>query len=139
MHNIQHSIVCVSVGFASLLTWRSVAWAEGPPVAFPGEESQAVYRCEAVLERPSGEQVRVPAWGPTTDLATSQAFRVARFLASQDLASDLIPGLLAEGEEGQLLLITRVGQPLGESIVGVPAIECGTQNVQRTAKRRVIR
>jgi hypothetical protein len=95
----------------------------GPAEAWAEPSLRSLHRCEAKLRTPSGEQIVVPAWGASEKLAIEQSRRVARFLAAQDLAVDLIPGLLAVSEEGQLRLLDRVGYPMADLGVGVPGYE----------------
>ncbi len=92
--------------------------------AVRAEPSQRVlHRCESSLQTPSGERLVVPGWGPSEDLAQAQSRRVARFLAAQDLAVDLIPGLLSETDEGQARLLDRLAHPLGDTQLGVPGYQ----------------
>jgi hypothetical protein len=44
-------------------------------------------------------------------------------IATQDLAVDLIPGLMAEGEEGQIRLLDRLSYLPGDPMAGVPGYQ----------------
>jgi len=95
----------------------------GLPQAHAEGVLRPLHRCEALLSTPSGDRIPVPAWGASETQAMEQAHRVGRFLASQDLAADLIPGLLAESDTGQVLLLDRLGVSMGDSMVGVPGYQ----------------